>query len=236
MVAILRAAGPGEYTYGWTHNLEQPRESDLRRISGVTISTVRPITVEAVDFSRWSSWDEYWRATSNNIRRNVKKAQVEIVDLALESRRGVRSLAQIPAVVRLRVATYHRKGLNFRPLREIASTAGTVLSCPECAFTVLASGRGKVLAAFSGFQFGANTYYLDGGSTSDNAGASWYLMMHMLREAYDRAPQGRFVMGYIDHAIHDEAVGGGLVRSRQSCRVTDYETSIVRFRWSAAGV
>lgn len=232
MAALLHAAGPGRYVYGWTQNLERSRDDDLRQIPGVTVGAVRPITVEAVDFSRWRSWEDYWHATSNNIRRNVRKAQTEIPDLALESHRGVRSLADVPTITRLRAATLGRKGLTMKPVNFAASTAGTILSCPEYTFTAVAFGRGQVLAAFSGLQFGSSTYYVDGGSASGNSGASWYLMMNMLREAYERDPDGKFVMGYVDYAIHQEAVGGGLIRSRRSCRVTDYGTSIVSFVWS----
>jgi hypothetical protein len=106
-----------------------------------------------------------------------------------------------------------------------------MFTCPEYAFTAVAPG--KALAAFSGFRFGSCTYYFDGGSAGGHSGASWFLMMNMLREAYERALDGKFVMGYFDYATYAEEVGGGLVRSRRSCRVTDYPTSIGDFTWSA---
>jgi hypothetical protein len=36
-------------------------------------------------------------------------------------------------------------------------------------------------------------------------------------------------MGYVDYATHDEAAGGGLLRSRKAVRASDYNTSVVTF-------
>jgi hypothetical protein len=55
----------------------------------------------------------------------------------------------------------------------------------------------------------------------------------MLEEAYRRNPAGKFVMGYVDHSIHDDAVGAGLLRSRRACRAAEFPTSVVTFRTSA---
>jgi hypothetical protein len=83
------------------------------------------------------------------------------------------------------------------------------------------------LAAFHGQVFARNTYYTDGGSDAGISGAAWFLITEMARRAYEGDPEGRFVMGYLDPALHDESVGGGLVRSRRSMRVTSYPTAIV---------
>jgi hypothetical protein len=234
MASILKAVGSGAYRYGWELNLEEPREEYFRKIPGVVVDSVRSITVEAVDFSQWDTWEAYLRGTSNNIRRNAKKALTEFPDLALVSSRGLRSVRQIPSLIQLRSSMYRRKGISFRAVQAATSTLGHTLSSPDYVFTVLAVGAGKAQAAFNGSAFGSNTYYTDGGSRADNNGAAWYLMIEMLKQAYNRAPDGKFIMGYVDHSTHDESIGGGLLRARRSCRVTDYETSVVWFRWSAA--
>jgi hypothetical protein len=79
-------------------------------------------------------------------------------------------------------------------------------------------------------EFGTHTYYLDGGSRPANKGAAWYLQRSMLQRAWERHP-GRaiFIMGYVDFGTHDEAVGGGLLRSRKAVRASDYETAVVTF-------
>ena len=99
-------------------------------------------------------------------------------------------------------------------------------------FSVIRNGR-KVLAAFFGATFGEMTYYFDGASRRRNGGASWRLVLEMMRRAYQQAPKGKFVMGYVDYAIHDKALSDGLIWSRTACRASEYPTSIVTFQYSA---
>jgi hypothetical protein len=227
--ALLAKLGPGRYRYGWELNMEPDRTAELAEIGGVTIASSRPITVQAIDFSGWPDWPSYWRSISNNVRRNVKKARSEIPDLDLVTRRGPAAVRSVPDLIRLRSVMYDRKGIRFRAAGATAAAVGSALVGSGNAFVSIACGDGRPLAALSGVDFGPNTYYLDGGSRSDNQGASWYLLTESIRSAYDADPQGRFVMGYVDHATHDESVGGGLLRSRQSCRVSDYPTAMVTF-------
>jgi hypothetical protein len=86
------------------------------------------------------------------------------------------------------------------------------------------------LAGFSGMEFGPNTYYIDGGSLACNKGAAWLIQMVMLKRAWERSSgRGKFIMGYVDYATHDDAIGGGLIRSRKAVKADDYPTSIVTF-------
>lgn len=234
MTAVVQELGPGSFQYGWELNTETSKSADIATITGVRLSVVRPLTVQAVEFSRWDSWEKYLAATSSNIRRNAKKAANTLPDLSVHTERGLRALRRVPALVRMRDDMYKRKGLRFGALSAAASSAGTILSCPKYAFVAVAATGDKVLAAFSGYSFGGDTYYTDGASASDNTGASWYLMLQMLEDAYRRDPAGKFVMGYVDRATHDDSVGGGLLRSRMSCRVTDFDTEIVQFEWTSA--
>lgn len=230
MRAVLAHVGPGEYRYGWELNLEPPREDRLRRMPGVVVDKVRPLVVEVVDFSRWPSWDEYWRAVSKNSRRNAKKAQTEIPDLSLVVRSSYGALTQIPALLQLRSRVSKDKGLNFRAWKDGLSHIAGILSNRSYALSALAVGGGRPLAAFYGFEFGARTDYLNGGSEAENGGAAWFLMLSMLQRAYEKNPVGKFVMGYVDHALHDDAVGAGLLRSRRACRAVAVPTSVVTFR------
>jgi hypothetical protein len=54
-------------------------------------------------------------------------------------------------------------------------------------------------------------------------------LIALLRRAYERSPQGKFVMGYVDYATHDDEKSGGLLRSRNACRITDFPTSVLNF-------
>jgi hypothetical protein len=95
MSAILAHTGPGRYEYGWKLNLEPPREDALRQMPDLVIEGVRPLVVDAVDFSQWNSWEDYLRAVSKNIRRNAKRAQADIPDLTVVTKRGIASLAHV---------------------------------------------------------------------------------------------------------------------------------------------
>jgi hypothetical protein len=233
MTAVLGAAGARSYEYGWQLNVEPPREADLAAIAGVAVQTVRPLIVHAVDFRRWPSWDAYYRALSENSRRNAKAAAKQEPSIALKTRFGRASLLSIPALTELRAAMAERKGLQLKVVLSALSYLGWIAVCPKYVVTNLAVGGGRVLATYFGIEFGGHTYYLEGASRAGNGGAAWYLILAMLRRAYDRDPAGKFIMGYIDPSTEQDE---GLMRSRGACRVTDYPTSVVRFRYDPVQV
>jgi len=233
MAAVLAELGPRRYVYGWDLNLEASREDDLRTIAGVTVETVCPLTVHAVDFGQWASWSEYWKSTSSNTQRNAKRAEKENVDVVV--RQGIASLTHVPAITRLRSAMYQRKGLDFGPAKVLASYVATHVTCRRYSLTAIAYDGATPLAGFSGMEFGPNTYYIDGGSLPANKGAAWLIQMVMLKRAWERSSgRGKFIMGYVDYATHDDAIGGGLIRSRKAVKASDYPTSIVTFAFDKA--
>ena len=232
MTALLGHLGPGHYSYGSTQSIEKSREEDLKQISAVTIESVRPLVVHAVDFSRWPTWDDYWRAISSNGRRNARRAELLIPDLSIAIHQGHQAALDLPTLLSLRAAMYRRKGLSFGPWRAGLSGLGMILTCPQDVFTAVVSGQNRVLGAIFGVEFGPHVYYDSGGSRPDNGGAAWHLTLAMLRRTYERNPRtAKFIMGYVDYATHDENIGGGLLRFRQSCRVSAYPTGVVRFAY-----
>jgi hypothetical protein len=230
MRGILTRLGPAHCTYGWNWNLEPPREDTLAGFAGVEVTSVRPFFIQAVDFSNWSSWDDYYRSISENARRNAKAADRNHPDLAIEVRRGTDWLRYMPDLVHLQMDQARRYGWRDSALSRMVHYTALTLACSE--FTVGAAARagGKTLAVSNGWAAGPNFWYINAASERENGGAAWKLLIEMLRFSYERAPQGKFVMGHVDYAIHDDAEGGGLLRSRRSCRVTDYPASIVTFR------
>lgn len=233
MAAVLAQLGPGRYRYGWHLNLEPAREQQLARIPGVVVEAVQPLTVHAIDFRQWSSWNDYWKSTSSNTRRNAKRAEAE--GLQVEVRKGFSSLLHAAPLVRLRSVMYERKGIKFEALKVLASYVVSYVASPKYNVTAIASDHEQALAGFSGMEFGTHTYYIDGGSRPANKGAAWYLQRWMLQRAWERDPgRAMFVMGYVDFATHDESVGGGLLRSRKALRASDYETSVVTFAFGCA--
>lgn len=233
MAPVMEKLPSGSYTYGWELNTEAAREGDIAALSGVQVIGVRPLVIHAVDFASWSRWDDYYRAMSTNVRRNVKKAHQEFADLRVDRAEGWRAILLVRALLGLRTDMYQRKGLRFREAAAFMNTLANALVGSRHFFTSVATTGPRPLAAVSGVVFGGTTYYMEGGSSSDNRGASWFLLVDMLKRAYERDPLGRVVMGYVDPSTHNEEVGGGLLRSRRSCRVTDIETSIVRFVWDS---
>ncbi|PTM97177.1 hypothetical protein [Mycoplana dimorpha] len=230
MAAALAHLGSGQYRYGWHLTLEKSRETDLRALSGVTIESVRPLTVQAIDFRRWPSWDGFWASTSSNTRRNAKRG--EQAGLRVAVRTGLACLLHVVAVARLRSMMYERKGIEFDRVRTVAAYVGGHLTAPQYRLAAIASDGKHPLAGFIGYEFGMHTYYLAGGSRGSNNGAAWYLQKLMLQRAWERSGgRAKFILGYVDYAIHDEAVGGGLLRSRRSVNASDHETSVVTFRY-----
>jgi hypothetical protein len=56
----------------------------------------------------------------------------------------------------------------------------------------------------------------------------------MIKRSYERSPFGKFVMGNVDYALHEEKLGGGLLGSRTACRATGQPTRIISFRYGCA--
>lgn len=229
--AVLRAMGPGAYQYGGEWSLEPAREAAIAATVGVDIESVRPLVVQAVDFARWPDWDDYYRGVVGNVRRAATAAPRRYPDLAVAVRKGRLALGALRDLTRLRTSVAERKDLDVSPLRFLLTRLAMTLTCSPYVIAGVARAEGRALGAFYGAEFGRNTYYLDGASAAQNFGASWRLLFTMMERAFSRAPTGKFVMGYVDYALHEEARGGGLLRSRRACRVSDYSTSIVRFRY-----
>ena len=232
MQAVLKAVGPGDYEYGWTLSLDARRDQAAGGLGGVALTWVKPLTVQAVDFSRWDTWDAYFRSISENSRRSYKAAARDLPDLRIDVRHGLDALRDVIDAGRLHDAMAERKGLK-RGRSAVRYAFGLITGGPDYATAVARVGK-RALSAYYGAEFGDLTYYLEGGSAKDNGGASWALLIGMLQRAWDKGPRGKFVMGYVDYSLHSDEAGGGLLRSRNACRVTNFETSIFRFRYDPA--
>lgn len=229
--AILTTVGPGRFQYGWELNLEPPRDADLSSLPRVEIETSRPIIVQAIDFNRWSSWGEYYRTLRKGAKQSAKFAFRDMPTLALTTgvERGV--LRHLPALLRLRLAASRRKGLGLRWADLAISYLACMALCPQHIVSRSAVVGDKVFSVYYGAEFGRDAYFLDSGSLAENKGAAWAVLISMIKRSYERSPSGKFIMGYVDYALHDEELGGGLLRSRAACRASDYPTSVVSFRY-----
>lgn len=234
MSAVLAETGAGDYEYGWEMSLEPSREADLTGIPGVTVSSTTPLVVQAIDFRQWPTWDAYYWGMRKGARQSAQFAQRDIPDLSLVTLRGWRALTGVQALAKLKIGLSARKKIALRMPTLVISYVASTLLAPSQTITRLAKSRGRVLAAYYGVEVGSNFYYLEAASVPNNQGAAWALLISMIRRSYELDPQGRFIMGYVNYATHDETVGGGLLRSRSACRVTDYPTSIAAFSYVPA--
>jgi len=229
MTAVLRELGPARYHYGSHWSIEPPREENLRHIPGVAIEEVTPAIVEAIDFSRWESWEDYFRQISNNVRRNAARALREKPHLRIRIRLGLAALLDFHKVIYLQWLMNDRKSLNLSMTTLGARLLLRILLLRNHVVSAVAIDEDRILATYSGTEFGSNSYYLNGSSTSDNGGAAWCLLLEMIKHAYTRTNgTGKFVMGSVRTS---ESGWSGIHRSRLQCRVTDYPTSIISFSY-----
>jgi hypothetical protein len=230
MAAVIKAVGTGNYRYGYPLSVEKSRYDEICKLPCASDTTPRDIVVQYIDFAKWDSWDEYYKSISTNSKRNANRAEKEIANLNIEQLHGVKTLKEIFYLVNLRDEIYTQKDIKFEKIRAALSYFGRLIGFGGKSFAASLTSDKKYLASISGVIFNDKTYYLDGGRDTGTRGAAWYLTIEMLRICYARASKGKFIMGYVDYALHDDAVGGGLLRSRQSCRTTDLATSIVSFK------
>jgi hypothetical protein len=231
MRALLAELGAGTYSYGGLWSCEAPREAEFALLRDVTVDQVRPFAVQGVDFAKWPNWDRYWAKVSDSVRYESKYAPERVPGLRLERFTGWKMLKAIPAIMDLQRASYARKDMGYNRVKQALRYAYYMARCGRSLEVVLAVADAGVLAAYYGGQVGDRTYYIFGGQKAGSGGANWYLLKEMTRAAFEAAPTGRFVMGNVDYAVHEEASGGGLLRARRALRVTDFETSMVNFTY-----
>jgi hypothetical protein len=231
--SVLEGIGSGRYSYGSQWSTEPAREVLVAQLEGVRLGQVRPIVVQYVDFSQFANWDAYYSAISTNSKRNGNMAKKLFPDIRVNIRDGVAAFPALRRHIALRGRILESKSINFDALTAALSSYAGVLAFGKNLRIANACAEGRVLASMRVIDIGDASYYLDGGREVGQNGASWLLMINKLQMAYNRNPKGKFVMGYIDYTIHDEDIGGGLIRSRRSCKVVDLESSIFSFDYQS---
>lgn len=231
MQAVLRHLGPGEYHYGSQWNLEAPREEALGLLPGVRVLKVEAITLDVVEFRQWPSWESYFRAISNNAKRNAKRAQEQFEQIELQTRSGAAALRSWRSFHALKSMLAQRKKLGLSSAKSLLRFAMRTAALGGGNFTALLRCEGQPAAGFAGIDFGDNTYFLEAGSRDSNNGAAWHLLLSMLARAYARQPRGCFVMGA---QYARDARDEGLAFSRRQVRVTLMPTSEVTFLYQPA--
>ena len=237
MEAALAACGPATYRYGWTWNPEPTREATLRTIAGVAVVSTLEAVVQGVDFARWSSWESYHAAISQNAKRNTKKFSCKFArnrrEVPLTMRDGLCSLADLWRLTRMRRSMYARKGVGFSALGAFIGHLANLVACPKEGLIASVRGENRSAAMMRLVEHGETTYYFEGSHVIGEEGAAWYLALAVLQRAYRAAPIGKFLMGFY---IVGDSLAEGLIRSRTSLRVTNWPTAIVTFAWSPTAI
>ena len=231
MAGLLAELGPGEFEYGWEWNLEPPREKLLAKLPGVNIVRVRSLAVHGVDFSRWPDWPSYYGQVRKSVRYEARAAEARNSGLRLAVKRGLASAGSIVGLMNARAVMLRRKGVDLGGLRALAGHLFNATVCPDMTYVATVGQRGRVLAWYLGFEFGELSYYWAGARASEAFGAGWRLLLEMLKQAHDRSPNGKFLMGYVDCPDPNAARAVGLLESRKALRISEWPTSRVRFTW-----
>ena len=167
-------------------------------------------------------------ALNGNVRRAVVHAD-EIANLHATTRTGSRALWYLPGFIRAASTVRERKGALALGLRDLAQVGSACIAFGEAATLLSAEIDGRACVAQFHVHFGSDTHYLVVATRRDGPAVSWWLTMRAVRAAYDHAPKGRLLLGPFDPKLHDDAIGGGLLRWRRSCRVTDFPVATVAF-------
>jgi hypothetical protein len=229
MFSVLNNLGPGKYQYGSPWSLEPCREIALSLMPGITIISAEPVTVSGVDFARWNSWEAYYKDISTNAKRNAKKAEKTYDKLLIKTDSGLAALKHLYNQILLRRQLSIRKKIDSNVVRLAVRFFTRCLVMGHNAFTSIVYVDNIPMAAFSGITFGESTYFIEAGSVENNNGLFWFLLLHMLRDAYQRSPSGKFISNY--RRARDAEVPGLAFSHRQYCNTT-YLTSEVIFEWA----
>ena len=228
---IMRSLPSGEYQYGWQWNLEASRSPEIQSLPGVSNLSHQDIWIQGVDFSRWNSWDSYFSDISENVRRNLRKSEGEHPTVEVTLKTKLNALIEIPTLTLMRREMCMRKSIAFNSLRVAAGYLFSTLTCPIQSIVVSAKLAGRTLSIQNLTQFGSTTYFLDGASHPEAGNIGWYLQMLTIRQAYERAPRGKYLVGHTDE-LQKTSIAKGLLRSRRSIRVSNWPTSQIRFKWT----
>jgi len=236
MNMILKALGPGRYQYGSEWCTEPPRDNELARLINIQLEDVRLAYLQAIEFERWKSWDEYWSSVSSNIRRNYQKALSENADLELNLKCELSLLRVLPTLYRLKELTLQKKQLGGSVIRSVKSAIRTTFLF-KITTAMVCLKNSKVVGFSTCLFYGQHAFYLEGGATRDVPGSGWYVLASTIRYAFERSQgKGLFVMGPVEEKTMQKPEWQGLARSRQQCRVTDRPVATIRFHYHGDGI
>lgn len=230
MQALLQYLGPGRYQYGSEWTLAPCRAEEIRGLAGVGNLNARSVDVQAIDFSEWPTFEDYYKSVSTNARRNVKKAAATYDQLVVHEQRSAGVFVDLLPLQLLRYRLFRRKGVRASLAGLVLRSAFRTLATAKYTFSVSLANKSLPIARYLGIEFGRNSYYLESAAGADHPAASSHLLKLMVSRAFEHGEgRGKFVMGPDDYRQHGQAAWDGLVRSRKQWKATPHPTSVVSF-------
>jgi hypothetical protein len=205
--AAVEKAGSGDYRYGSNWSIETDLPAKILAVPGIASMRTDDGYLDVIDFRQWPSFDAYLQSVSSNIRRDVVRIERLSDRVLIEHRQGLAVLLVIHHLAALRRTVLPRYGKRTSAAAEYMRHVLKVLLFRRYARTTLARYHGKVHAIFYGTAFGPTLHYNSGATRRDINGFGAFLFVHVLRDWYERHPDGRVVLGLdttkaSEHASH----------------------------------
>lgn len=232
--AVLEHIGTGTYRYGPSNSVSPGRAAELVLIPGVSIIDAKPYAVQAVDFSRYVSWNEYLHDLKPGIRNECRRAENRhALELVATSGRGIwRAIGRFALQLHRQP---HRKGRRLAELRQVLSLVLSTATLRTSAMMFTATSGSEALATQYHVDFGSDRYYAAGAAAHMQPSPAWWLTIQAFKDAWERNPNGRVILGSFYPHLHDGKTGQGLLDFRRRCRATSFESEMLEFRFEREG-
>ncbi|MCJ2122085.1 hypothetical protein [Methylobacterium sp. J-077] len=233
MRAILAILGPGRYRYGSEWMTGPCRVEALKGTPDVKVSNIKYAKLEVVDFSCWTSWNEYWGSISKNVIRSYNKYVRECDSqglMILDIRRFWKYHVEI---INLKSLTLISKGVASSKVKIfVKSVLRYIALANHLKFVICVAPSGRLDSFAACVSIGINTYYMEGGSFKSKRGSGWFTLVNAIRQAYHGSNgTGLFIMGPVDDATSGSPRWLGLEQSRQQCRIVQRAVSTIDFEF-----
>lgn len=199
---ITQQCGHVMYRYGSHWNNES--HFDLSSLQHFDVSK-NFFHIDVIDFNDWADYTAYFRAVSENIRRDYKKAREAAPVVKIN--RGIRALRDLPALMAMRRQMIRRNKLSSSRVLDFLLHAAKLVALGQNGLVVTAKIRGTCYAAFFGAQVGNRLYYISGGTRSNRLGVGSYLFLTLIEHWFSQHSNGQLLMGDCstlpDSPMHD---------------------------------
>jgi hypothetical protein len=187
---IIERFGAANYHYGSHWNAEHP--VDFSHIPHF-IANRQVFHLDLIDFSQWTSFAEYRRSVSENIRRDYKRAKE--ADVTFKMRFGLSALPYLFALVAMRGHMARKNRLRFSWAGDYLLHLAKLLVLGKNGMIASSWARGECFAAFFGARVSERLYYISGGTRMNRIGAGAYLFLRLIENWFSKHPNGKFWMG-----------------------------------------